>query len=114
MEPIHIFYKELPIDENNIFVADIAEKIKKLFEYAVAGLSIIQDIGSALVTETDVDEQKSLINSIQNLVKEIKEPDLDLKISNSEARDLVILFQKSSASDCSYKSDILQFNDQKK
>ena len=26
MEPAHIFYKELPADENNIFTVDIAEK----------------------------------------------------------------------------------------
>ena len=26
MEPVHIFYKELSPDENNIFTADIAEK----------------------------------------------------------------------------------------
>ena len=26
MEPIHIFYKELPLDENNIFTANLAEK----------------------------------------------------------------------------------------
>ena len=26
MEPVHIFYKELSADENNIFTADIAEK----------------------------------------------------------------------------------------
>ena len=26
MEPVHIFYKELPADENNNFTADIAEK----------------------------------------------------------------------------------------
>ena len=28
MEPIHIFYKELPVDENNTFTADITEKNK--------------------------------------------------------------------------------------
>ena len=28
MEPIHIFYKDLPLDENNIFTADITEKMK--------------------------------------------------------------------------------------
>ena len=28
MEPIHIFYKELPVDENNIFTANLAEKKK--------------------------------------------------------------------------------------
>ena len=45
MEPIHIFYKELPVDEGNIFTANIAEKnevenvkFKKSVEYAVIGL----------------------------------------------------------------------------
>ena len=62
MEPIHIFYKELPADENNIFTADITEKnevenvkFKKSLAYAVTGLLINQDIGSALVTVTDID-----------------------------------------------------------
>ena len=26
MEPIHIFYRELPLDEKNIFTANLAEK----------------------------------------------------------------------------------------
>ena len=26
MEPIHIFYKQLTVDEDNIFTADITEK----------------------------------------------------------------------------------------
>ena len=62
MEAIHICYKELPVDENNIFTADITEKnevenvrFKKLLEYVVTRLSINQDIGSALVTVTDID-----------------------------------------------------------
>ena len=62
MEPIHIFYKELPADENNIFTADITEKnevenvkFKKSLAYAVTGLLINQDIGSTLVTVTDID-----------------------------------------------------------
>ena len=100
MEPVHIFYKDLPADENNIFIADITEKkevenvkFKKSLEYAVTGLSINQEIGSDLVTVT-------LISSIQDLVKERKEPDLDLEISKPETRSLVILFQKKSATDC--------------
>ena len=47
MEPIHIVSKELPVDENNIFTANIIEKnevenvkFKKSLEYAVTGLSI--------------------------------------------------------------------------
>ena len=73
----------------------------------MTGLSMNQDIGSDLVSVTDVDKQKSLINSIQNLVKEIKEPDLDLKISNPETKSIIILFQKKSATDCSQIKGIL-------
>ena len=79
MEPIHIFYKELFADENNIFTADIAEKnevekvkLKTSQEYVVTGLSINQDIGSKLVTVTDINKLNILSNSIQNLVKEKK------------------------------------------
>ena len=79
MEPIHIFCKELPVDENNIFIANITEKnevenvrFKLSLEYAVTGLSINQDIGSALVTVTDVDRQNFLSNTIQKLVKKKK------------------------------------------
>ena len=45
MEPVHIFYKVLPVDENNIFIANLTEKndkegvkFKKSREYAVTGL----------------------------------------------------------------------------
>ena len=62
MEPIHIFCKELPTDENNIFVVNLAEKnevesvkFKKSREYAITGLSINQDTGSTEVAITDTD-----------------------------------------------------------
>ena len=65
MEPIHIFYRELPLDENNIFTANLAEKneveevkFKKSKEYAVTGLSINQDVDSDLVTVTDTEKKK--------------------------------------------------------
>ena len=76
MEPLHIFYKELPVDENNIFSADMTEKneaqnvkFKKSLEYAVIGLLLNQDIGSALMRVTEIDQQNFLSNSIQKLVK---------------------------------------------
>ena len=104
MEPIHIFYEELPVNENNIFIANLTEKnevknvrFKKSLEYSVTGVSISQDIGWTLA---DIDRQNFLRNTIQNLVKEKKEPDLDLKISNSETKDIIIPFQKRSATDC--------------
>ena len=107
IEPIHIFYKELPVNENNIFTANITEKnevenvkFNKSLEYAATGLSINHDIGSELETVTDIDRLNFLSNSIQNLVKEKKEPDLELKISNPETKDIIIPFQRRSATDC--------------
>ena len=65
------------VDEINIFTAYITEKneaenvkFKKSLEYAVTGLLINQDVGSALVTVTDIDRLNFLDNSIQKLVKE--------------------------------------------
>ena len=65
MEPIHIFYRELPLDENNIFTANLAGKneveevkFKKSKEYAVTGLSINQDVDSDLATVTDTEKKK--------------------------------------------------------
>ena len=61
----------------------------------VTGLSINYDIGSALVAVTDVDRRNLLSNAIQKLVKEKKDPDLDLKIPNPETKDLIIPFKKN-------------------
>ena len=99
MQPIHIFYKELPVDENNIFMVDITEKtrwtmFKKSVEYAVTGLSINQDINSKIVAVTDTDREHFLSNLIQKHVKDIKEPNLDLKISNPETSEVIIPFQR--------------------
>ena len=62
MELAHIFNKELPIDKNNIFTANIAEldeveevRFEKSKEYAVTGLSFYQDIDSSLVAVTYTD-----------------------------------------------------------
>ena len=105
MEPIHIFYRELLLDENNIFTANLAEKneveevrFKKSKEYAITGLSINQDINSDLVAVADVDKQEAISNLIQKLVKEKKEPDLDLKIYCEEAFEKIIPFEKKESS----------------
>ena len=66
-------------------------------EYVVTGLSINQDIGSALVSVTDIDQQNFLSNTIQKLVKEKKDPDLDLKITNPETKDIIIGLKKISS-----------------
>ena len=70
-------------------------KFKKSFEYAVTGLSINQETDSNLVAVIDTNRQNALSNLIQKLVKEKKEPDLDLKIYNEEMTlDKITPFQK--------------------
>ena len=49
---------------------------------------------------TDIDQQNFLTNTIQKIVKEKKDPDLDLNISNPETKDIIILLKKKSAVDC--------------
>ena len=106
MEPIYIFYKEIPVEENNIFTANVTEKnevekvkFRKSAEYAITELLINQDIDSSLDAVTDTDRQNVLSNLIQKLVKEIKEYKLDLKIYNTEKYEVIIPFQKKPASD---------------
>lgn len=89
MQPIHIFYKELPVDENNIFTANLAEKnevkvfkFKRSREYAITGLSINQDIDSDLIMLTDTRKQNKISDQTKKLVKEKKEPHLNFRICN--------------------------------
>lgn len=53
MEFLHVIYKKIPVDEGNIFLANLTEnnevtqiKFKKSKIYAMSGLSIDQDIQS--------------------------------------------------------------------
>ena len=106
MEPIHIFSKELSTGKNNIFTANLAEqnevvevKFRKSREYAVTVLSINQDIHSDLVVVTDTDRQEAINNLTQRLVKEKKDPDLDLRMYNEEAFEKIIPIKKKYESD---------------
>ena len=103
MEPIHIFYKELSTDKNNIFTANLAEKneveevkFRKSREYAVTGLSINQVFDSKVIAVTDTDRLEAISNLTQKLVKERKKPDLDLRIRNGETIEKVIRFRSKT------------------
>ena len=74
-------------------------KFKKLVEYTVTGLSINQDNVSSLVVVTDSDRQNVLSNIMQKLVKEIKEPNFDLEIYNTETSEVITPFQKKPPND---------------
>ena len=68
MEPIHIFYKELLADVDNIFTANISKKNEvknvkflKSQEYGVTGMTIIPDIkDSSILSVTNEKKLKAL------------------------------------------------------
>ena len=73
MKPIHIFYKELEIDENNVFTVNISQEnevenvlFKKNKEYAITGMTIKPDIvDSGIVKVTDKKELESVSKRMQ-------------------------------------------------
>ena len=78
MAPVHIFYKELPVDNDNIFTTNVSEKFevqgilhKKYNEYAVIGLFINQDTDN-LIKVTHRNRKKILQELIEGLLKEEK------------------------------------------
>ena len=107
MEPTYIFYNELKIDEKIEFTVNISEKnevekiiLKKNREYAGTGMTITPDIvDSNLVKVTIQEKLNSLSKRIQELVKNYKEPNLDLTLSSPETKSLVIPFQKKPETD---------------
>ena len=72
---------------------------KKFKEYVITGLSINQDVHSDLVSVTYTDIQEAISNLIQKLVKEKKDPDLDLRIYNEEVFEKIIPFKKKTKSE---------------
>ena len=107
MEPSYIFYKELPIDENNIFEANISEKneaenvlFKKSNKYTITGLSINQDTDN-LIEVTDRNRQRILQEFIENLLKEEKDAKHanSLKRHNSKGYEKVIPLKKQTATE---------------
>ena len=103
MEPIHIFYNELETDSNNVFTANISQENEVgnvLFdnkEYAVTGMIIKPKlVDSELLKVINTKELERISEEIQEKIKEYKEPNLNLTISNPETKTLVIPFQKKT------------------
>ena len=89
MEEIHRFYKELLIDENNIFTANLAEeneveevRFKKSKEYSITGISVNQEVEPDLVPIVDLDNQNALSDLLRTYINKKKDPDLDFRIYN--------------------------------
>ena len=79
MEPSNVFYKELPLDGDNIFLANLAKnnqaeqiRFKKLNKYAIRTLSINQDTTS-YVPLPNIEGQKVLSNILRTYSQEKKQ-----------------------------------------
>ena len=104
MDPVHIFYNELEMDEDNIFAANIAkenEGEKVLFdknkEYAVTGLKIKPEIlDSNLVKIKNTEELKKISKEIQEVIKDYEKPDLTFIISSPETKTVLVPFEKKT------------------
>ena len=98
MDPVHIFFKELEIDQDNTFTANVSQenKVENIVfntdtEYAVTGMIIKPDIAdSELVKIEHTREFDRLSKEIQELIKNYKDPDLTMSISNPETKTLLL------------------------
>ena len=78
MDLLHIFYKELPVDDDNIFSANVAENneieevsLKKDKKYMVTGLSINQKTDTDVIIP-DLNVRNSLSDMIRSYEEERK------------------------------------------
>ena len=107
MDPVHIFFKELEINQDNTFTANISQEneVENVVfntdkEHAVTGMVIKPDItDSELVKIENTKELDKISKEIQELIKNYKDPDLTLNISNLETKTLLLPFVKKDESD---------------
>ena len=99
MEFSHVFYKEPPVDEDNIFSANLTEnneieqiKLKKSKIYAISGLSIDQDLKSN-VSLPNTEGRKALRDILTVYAEEKKSFNLDLKIYKEGYFDITVPFK---------------------
>ena len=102
MDPVHIFFKVLEINQDNTFTANISQEneVENVVfntdkEYAVTGMVIKPDITDPeLVKIENTKELDKISKEIQELIKNYKDPDLTLSISNPETKTLLLPFVK--------------------
>ena len=100
MEFSNVFYKELLVDEDNIFSANLTKnneieqiKFKKSKIYFISGLSIDQDLKSN-VSLPNIEGRKALSGILRVYGEEEKSFNLDLKIIKKEILILLLLLKK--------------------
>ena len=100
MEFPHVFYKEISVDEKNIFSANLAENndvdqitFDKCKTYVISGVSIDQDIQSN-VSLPNIEGKKALSDILRTYALEKEKFKLDLKIYKEDWFDITVPFQK--------------------
>ena len=100
MESSHVFYKKLPLDEDNIFLGNLPENnkveqisFKKSKLYAISGPSIDQDTASN-VSLPNEEGKKALSDILRMFVEEKNKFHLDLKIYKEDYFDITVPFVK--------------------
>ena len=105
MNPSHIYFKEIDIDQDNTFTANFAKEneienviFNKDSEYGTTGLNINSILSDEnLLKIENVKEQNKVSLEIQELIKNYK--DLTMFMSHPETKTVEIPFVKKSESD---------------
>ena len=104
MNPVHIYFKEIDIDQDQSFIINFAKEneiVNVLFdgqnEYGVSRMNIRPVLKDEKIIKVEnKKEQKKISEEIQELIRQNKEPNLTFIISHPETNSLEIPFIKKN------------------
>ena len=116
MNPAYIYFKEIDIDQDEIFTANFSKKkwienvvFNKENEYGITSLNIDSILPESKILKIENEtEQKKISDEIQELIKSYKELDLTLTVSNTEIKTIKIPLVKKNESNLPKKYIIFQ------
>ena len=122
MNPVHIYCKEIDIDQNHSFTINFAKEneIENILfdgqnEYAVSRMDIKPVIKDEKIIKIESKkEQKKISEEIQELIKQNKEPNLTFIISHPETNSIEIPFVKKNETELPKKKLIFLIQPLKK
>ena len=102
MNPVHIYFKEIDIDQNQSFTINFAKEneIENIsfdgqIEYGVSRMNIRPVLKDEKIIKVEnKKEQKKISEEIQELIRQNKEPNLTFIISHPETNSIEIPFVK--------------------
>ena len=104
MNPVHIYFKEIDIDQDQTFTINFTKENEienVLFdgqnEYGVSRMNIKPMLNNEKIIKIEnKKEQKKISEEIQELIKQNKEPNLTFIISHPETNSIEIPFVKKN------------------